>query len=85
MNPLIHFKTITPRLLITLLCFGLLPQAQAVVPPPDGGYPGLEHGGRAKCPFASRWRHLQHGPWLGLTGFQRHRQLQHGRRRSDSP
>ena len=41
MNPLIQFKT-TPPLLITLalLCFGLLPRAQAVSPPPDGGYPG---------------------------------------------
>jgi hypothetical protein len=41
MNPLIQLKT-TPPLLITLalLCFGLLPRAQAVVPPPDGGYPG---------------------------------------------
>jgi hypothetical protein len=42
MNPLIQLKT-TPPLLITLalLCFGLLPRAQAVVPPPDGGYPGF--------------------------------------------
>ena len=41
MNPLIQLKT-TPPLLVTLalLCFGLLPRAQAVVPPPDGGYPG---------------------------------------------
>ena len=41
MNPLIQLKT-TPPLLITLalLCFGLLPKAQAVFPPPDGGYPG---------------------------------------------
>ena len=41
MNPLIQLKT-TPPVLITLalLCFGLLPTAQAVVPPPDGGYPG---------------------------------------------
>ena len=41
MNPLIQLKT-TPPLLITLslLCFGLLPGAQAVVPAPDGGYPG---------------------------------------------
>jgi len=32
----------TPSSLITvaLLCFGLLPRAQAVVPAPDGGYPG---------------------------------------------
>jgi trimeric autotransporter adhesin len=42
MNPLIQLRT-TPPLLITLafLCFGLLPGAQAVVPPPDGGYPGF--------------------------------------------
>ena len=42
MNPLIQLKT-TPRLLITLtlFCFGLLPRTQAVVPPPDGGYPGF--------------------------------------------
>jgi Chaperone of endosialidase len=43
MNPLIQLKTITLSLLITLtlLCIGLLPRAQAVVPPPDGGYPGF--------------------------------------------
>jgi hypothetical protein len=42
MNPLIQPKTITSPLLITLtlLCFGFFPKAQAVVPPPDGGYPG---------------------------------------------
>jgi hypothetical protein len=42
MNPLIKLKTIAEPLLITLalLCFGLLPGAQAVVPAPDGGYPG---------------------------------------------
>jgi Chaperone of endosialidase len=42
MNRLIQLKT-TPPLLITLalLCFGLLPKAQAVVPPPDGGYPNF--------------------------------------------
>ena len=26
--------------LIPIICFGLLPNVQAVVPPPDGGYPG---------------------------------------------
>ena len=42
MNPLIQLKT-TPPLLITLalLCFGLLPKAQAVSPPPPGGYPNF--------------------------------------------
>ena len=43
MNPLIQLKKTTPVLLIalTLVCFGLSPKAQAVVPPPDGGYPGF--------------------------------------------
>jgi hypothetical protein len=42
MNPLIRLKT-TPPLLVTLalLCFGFLSGAQAVVPPPDGGYPNF--------------------------------------------
>jgi len=42
MNPLIQCKTIILPLLIAgvLGCFGHLPKAQAVVPAPDGGYPG---------------------------------------------
>jgi len=41
MNPLIQLKTTTPLLIaLALLCFALLSKAQAVVPPPDGGYPG---------------------------------------------
>jgi hypothetical protein len=41
MNPLILLKTTSPLLIaLALLCFGLLPRARAVVPPPDGGYPG---------------------------------------------
>ena len=40
MNPLIQLKTTPPLLItLTLLCIGLLPRAQAVVPAPDGGYP----------------------------------------------
>ena len=36
-------KTSIPPVLITFafVCFGLFPKAQAVVPPPDGGYPGF--------------------------------------------
>ena len=43
MNPLIGLKTTAPPLLmtLTLFCLGLLPQAQAVVPPPPGGYPNF--------------------------------------------
>jgi hypothetical protein len=43
MNPLIQCKPIILPLFIAavLACFGLLPKALAVVPPPDGGYPGF--------------------------------------------
>src|SRR6476620_11006115 len=43
MKPLIQPKIITSPLLITLtlLWFGFFPKAQAVVPPPDGGYPNF--------------------------------------------
>jgi trimeric autotransporter adhesin len=43
MNPMIQCKpTILPLLIAGVLaCFGLLSKAEAVVPAPDGGYPGL--------------------------------------------
>jgi hypothetical protein len=42
MNPLIQFKTTVVSLVITVVLagFALVPGAQAVSPPPDGGYPG---------------------------------------------
>jgi Chaperone of endosialidase len=54
MNPLIQLKT-TPPLLITLalLCFGLLPGAQAVDPPPDGGYAGFNTAGGTDALFSN--------------------------------
>ncbi len=45
MNPLIQLKTTPPLLIaLALLCFGLLPGAEAVVPPPDGGYGPPDYG-----------------------------------------
>jgi hypothetical protein len=43
MNPSIQFKTTTLPFLIAfaLACFGLSPTGRAVVPAPDGGYPGF--------------------------------------------
>ena len=35
-----------------LLCFGLLPRTQAVVPPPDGGYPGFNTAEGQKALFS---------------------------------
>jgi hypothetical protein len=42
MNPLIQIKRTIPLVVVALqlACFALLPRAQAVLPPPDGGYPG---------------------------------------------
>ena len=42
MKPVIQLKQTNPIFFVTLLlaCFGLLQVAEAVVPPPDGGYPG---------------------------------------------
>jgi hypothetical protein len=40
MNPLIQLKKV-PVFLVALACFKLLSGAQAVVPPPDGGYPNF--------------------------------------------
>ena len=42
MNPVIQFRkaALLPLILSTFACLGLLPKAQAVSPPPDGGYPG---------------------------------------------
>ena len=43
MNPLVQLKKPTSLILMAFLLasFGILPGAQAVVPAPDGGYPGL--------------------------------------------
>jgi trimeric autotransporter adhesin len=42
MNRLIQVRKATPLCLVAMACFGLLPVAQAQLPPPapDGGYPG---------------------------------------------
>ncbi len=40
MNPSIQLKKAALVFVVTLVCFGLLPTTQAVIPPPDGGYPG---------------------------------------------
>jgi hypothetical protein len=41
------------RIAFILACFALLPAAQALLlqPPPDGGYPGGQHGRERECPL----------------------------------
>ena len=43
MNPIIQLKRTAPVFVAALLlaCFGFLPETRAVVPAPDGGYPGF--------------------------------------------
>ena len=53
MNPLIQLKATSPLLItLALLCIGLLPRTQAVVPPPDGGYPGFNTAEGQKALFS---------------------------------
>ena len=54
MNHPIRLKTTAPPLLITLalLCFGLSPRVEAVVPPPDGGYPNFNTAEGQKALFS---------------------------------
>jgi hypothetical protein len=52
------------HILIGIVCIGLLPKAQAVVPAPDGGYPGANttEGGSGAL-FSLTTRYQQHGSW----------------------
>jgi hypothetical protein len=53
MNPLNQFKATPPLLIaLALLGFALLPKAQAVVPPPDGGYPNFNTAEGQKALFS---------------------------------
>ena len=72
MNPLIQCKpTILPLFIAGVLaCFGLLPKADAVNPPPDGGYPGFNtaEGDQALLTLTT-------GQWntaLGLQALSQH-------------
>ena len=54
MNPLLQCKpTVLPLFIAGVLaCLGLLPKALAVVPPPDGGYPGFNTAEGQKALFS---------------------------------
>jgi hypothetical protein len=62
MNPLIQLKKATPPFLgfFVLVCLTLSPRAQAVLPPPDGGYPGFNTA-EGRRPF------LASPPALGMS------------------
>ena len=86
MNPLIQLKTIPPVLItLALICSGLLPNAQAVVPPPDGGYPGFNtaEGQNALFSLTTGAANTAVG-WFSLQGDSGG-QLQHRYRRGGAP
>src|SRR5882724_5423713 len=71
MNPLIQLKTTPPLLIaLALLCFGLLPGAQAVVPPPDGGYGPPDYGVGNTAEGEEALLNLSSGGFNTATGFR---------------
>ena len=57
-------NTILTTILFVLACYSLLPRAQAVVPPPDGGYPGGNTAEGASALFS-----LTAGSYNTAVGF----------------
>jgi hypothetical protein len=68
-----------PSILSILIAFALVENAQAVSPPPDGGYPRWQHRGGTKHPDEPYHRHIQHGSWNIFGSKPHRRQLLHGR------
>ena len=54
---------------LILVCFALTPQMQAIVPPPDGGYPNFNTAeGELRDAFNDHWRR-KHSDWLAVAWF----------------
>jgi hypothetical protein len=71
MNSLIQSKTTSPLLIaLALLCFGLLPGAQAVVPAPDGGYGPPAYGSGNTAEGEEALLNLSSGNFNTATGFR---------------
>jgi hypothetical protein len=51
------------HVLIGILCIGFLPRAQAVVPPPDGGYHNFTTA-EGTGPSKPHHRRCEHSSWL---------------------
>ena len=52
------------HILIGIVCIGLLPGAQAVVPPPDGGYPNFTTAEGTKRPSKPYHRLCEYSSWV---------------------
>ncbi len=96
MNRLVQLKQLTSVFLVALLlaCFGFLCAAQAVVPAPDGGYPGgnTAEGQSALLSLtiggfntAVGYLSLRSNTKLSFAQEQHKHQLQYGRWRWNTP
>ena len=65
MKTLIKTSSFFAALVFPTLCIGLLPNARAVTPPPDGGYPGANAAEGTDALF-----HLTTGIWNSAVGFR---------------
>ena len=65
MKTLIKTSSFFAALAFATLCTGLLPNARAVTPPPDGGYPGANTAEGTDALF-----HLTTGVWNSAVGFR---------------
>ena len=52
---------------LILVCFAFAPQTRALVPPPDGGYPGLQYGRRTASTASQPHRCCKYGAWLACA------------------
>ena len=70
MNALIRLKKTTPVFVIAfvLAWFALSPTTQAVVPPPDGGYPGFNTAEGQNALFSLTTGDLRTQPLVGRRG-----------------
>ena len=69
---------------ILLACFAFLSPAKAVVPAPDGGYPGFNTAEGQNSLLGLTSGTVQYGGWFLFARQQYRRQLQH-RSRSSGP
>ena len=80
MNPIIRAKKTTPLYVLIFAVAALSPAVRAVLPPPDGGYPGGHTAEGTKSLFQSHgWRYSIPRLVPSRSLSNTNRQLQHSR------
>ena len=82
MKPFIELKTTTPLFVLIVLvfaCFADFPnKAQAVNPPPDGGYPGANTAEGDNALLQPHQWHIQYGQLASVLGSNTGGNFEHG-------